>query len=178
VIVTQQAVNQTREIWDSLGLEPTFESRGPFSNKDIFGYSVAIAMISKLQEKGRYKSYQQYETIQKSRMGFSSVYISSPFGVEALHTFGGDAATFHLNHCPTNYLWFECFSQGCQSRMGQIVKQELAISVGPTFMMEDLLERYWSHALSQPRKAMVANVGALYSYCFLWVILRGRGAFS
>jgi hypothetical protein len=166
VLGTRRAVKQTLEIWKRLGLEPTFESRGPFPNRDSFGYSVAIAMITKSREKGRYESYQQFETIRKLRMGFSSTYASSPSGVEALRTFGGDTAKFHLNLCPTNSLWFERFSKGCLSRMGQIVKQDLAISVGVMLMMQELLEGDWSQAQTQSRKALVANVGAYISIAF------------
>jgi hypothetical protein len=45
--------------------------------QDTVGYAVAIAMVAKSCLKGRYEDYQQYETMRKLRMGFSSVYMSS-----------------------------------------------------------------------------------------------------
>ncbi len=85
------------------------------SIEDTLGYSVAIAVILKSREKGRYEEYQQYETIRKLRAGFSNVYMASVGGVSNLRSLGGDVTKFHLNDCPTNSLWFERFAKGCLS---------------------------------------------------------------
>jgi hypothetical protein len=60
--------------------------------QDTFGYAVAIAMVAKSCLKGRYEDYQQYETMRKLRMGFSSEYMSSPLGMQAMQSTGGDVA--------------------------------------------------------------------------------------
>lgn len=115
---------------EGFGSRTNITPLGPFPVEDNFGYAVAIAMIQKLKEKGRYEHYQQFESIWKLRAGFSNVYICSVQGVSALRTSVGDLTKFHLNDCPTNSLWFKCFAKGCLSRMGQVIKQEMAISLG------------------------------------------------
>jgi hypothetical protein len=60
--------------------------------------------------------------------------------MQALRTSGGDVAKFHLNNYPTTSLWFEKFTKGCLRRLGQEVKQDLAISIKVMLAMQSLLE--------------------------------------
>jgi len=72
---------------------------------------MAIAMLLKSRQPGRYASYQQFETLRKLRAGFSNVFMTSVLGQESLRLVGGDRAKQHLCNCPTNTLWFERFSK-------------------------------------------------------------------
>ncbi len=58
-------------------MSPPYPPLGPFSVDDTMGHTVAIGMIVKSREQGRYKEYQQYETIKKLRAGYSNVFICS-----------------------------------------------------------------------------------------------------
>jgi hypothetical protein len=78
---------------------------------------VAIAMVLKSLDPGRYDSHQQFEMIRKLRAGFSNLYMSSLAGSYSLRTVGGDHAKHTLTDSPTQSLWFDRFSQGCLSRM-------------------------------------------------------------
>jgi len=78
-------------------------------------------MILKSRDKGSYAPYQQFETIRKLWSGFTNTYMSSLIGYTNYHTGGGDTAKHYLCQCPTHSLWFECFSRGCLSQMGQEV---------------------------------------------------------
>jgi len=53
--------------------------------EDTFGYSIAIAMILKSRDKGRYAPHQQFETIHKLWSGFSNIYMSFWALTSALH---------------------------------------------------------------------------------------------
>ncbi len=53
------------------------------------GYVIAIAMLIKSREPGRYATYQQFESIRKLRAGFSNVYMSLLVGTTSLRTVGG-----------------------------------------------------------------------------------------
>jgi len=167
VHATRRSVFQTIQMWNQVGLEPTFPSLGPYPVGDPLGYSVAIAMIVKSREKGRYEDYQQFETIRKVRAAYSNVYMCSVNGVSSLRTLGGESAKFHLNDCPTNSLWFERFTRGCLSRMGQIVKQDMAVSLRVMHAMLQLLEESWSQSRGDERRCMLlANVGAYITIAF------------
>jgi hypothetical protein len=132
------------------------------------GYSTAIAMLLKSREPGRYAEHQQFETIRKLRSCFSNVYMASAVGVQSLRTVGGEKAKHYLNDCPTHSLWFERFSRGCLSRMGQIICQDRAISLDLLHAFVDMLEEEWDQAGNDPRRRdAVASLGAyaIIAFC-------------
>jgi hypothetical protein len=71
--------------WRQVGLQPVFPALGAFPVKDLLGMRVAIAMLLKSLEPGRYHNdYQQFETIRKLRAGFSNIFMASYEGVTSL----------------------------------------------------------------------------------------------
>jgi len=69
--------------------------------------------------------------------------MSSLEGAANLHTVGADTAKHYLSQCPTHSLWFEQFSKGCLSRMGQEVRQDMALSVPVIMELLRHLEQDW-----------------------------------
>jgi hypothetical protein len=52
--------------WKKVGLHPQFPPLGPFPVCDLLGLGVAVAMLLKSLEPGRYSpKYQQFETVRK-----------------------------------------------------------------------------------------------------------------
>lgn len=98
-------------------------------------------MLLKSTELGKYANYTQFETIRKFRSAFSNAYLASAAGVVKAATMGRDTAKAFLTQCPTQSLWFEKFCLGCVKRMGQVVKQDLAISVELLLALVSDLER-------------------------------------
>ncbi len=94
------------------------------------------------------------------------MYMSSLKGVSNLRSFGGNIAKVQFSDCPTNSLWFERFSRGCLSRMGQVVKQDMAISLGVMHAMLSLLNEAWKGAQGGREQSHIANVGAYISIAF------------
>jgi hypothetical protein len=68
----------------------------------MLGVGLAIAMVLKSLDKGRYSNHQQFETIQKLHAGYSNLYMSSLSGSDNLRS---------IADCPTQLLWFEHFSR-------------------------------------------------------------------
>jgi hypothetical protein len=163
---TFRAARQTIKILSQVSVPPPFPPLGPFPVDDRFGYAVAIAMVLKSREAGRYADYQQYETIRKLRAGYSNIYQASLLGMSHLKIMGGDKAKQCLSDCPTNSLWFERFSRGCLSRMGQIVKQDRAVSLPLMHALCSGLEEEWERAETLSQRSAVASVGALTVTCF------------
>lgn len=58
-------------------------------------------------------------------------------------TLGRDTAKSFLTTCPTQSMWFERFAKGCLKRMGQEVRQDLAVSIHIMKAYQELLEREW-----------------------------------
>jgi hypothetical protein len=130
--------------WQKVGLTPQFPPLGPFPVCDLLGMGVAVAMLLKSLEPGRYSpQYQQFETVRKLRAGFSNIYMASCKGASCLRTVGGDRAKHQLTYSPTQSLWFKHFSQGCVQRMGQEVRQDWAIPLPAMHGLLDLLGDEW-----------------------------------
>ncbi len=157
---TRRAVTQTVKILKQVRLEPPYPPLGPFPVMDNMGYAIAIAMILKSREPGRYAEYQHFESIRKLRTGFTNVYMTSVTGTESLRTIGGDKAKYSLNNCPTHSSWFEKFSKGCLSRMGQVVKQDRAVSLDLMHAFLQLLDEEWEKAQCLKEQSLVASLGA------------------
>jgi len=141
--------------WAKVGLEPTFPALGPYPVADTFGFSVAIGMVLKSMEPGRYDAYQQYETIRKLRAAYSNLYMASREGSNSLRSFGGDRVKHYLTDSPTQSLFFERFSQGCVRRMGQEVRQDWAITLPAMHALLEILKEDWGQGLNRELTAMV-----------------------
>jgi hypothetical protein len=154
------AKNMIRQ-WEKVGMTPQFPPLGPFPVRDSLGMAVAVAMLLKSLEPGRYNTtYQQFETVRKLRAGFSNIYIASHEGVTSLRTVGGDKVKHHLTHSPTQSKWFEMFSLGCVRRMGQDVRQDWAIPLPAMHGLLNILEREWLQAEGAATRERVASLGA------------------
>jgi hypothetical protein len=142
-------------------------SRGPFPVGDSLGLRVAIGMLIKSLEPGRYSSsYQQFETIQKLRATFSNMHMSSLEGVNNLRTVGGETAKMSLSLLPTNSLWFERFADGCLKRMGQDIRQEWAITLLAIHNLLDILEDEWDRAAGWHDRHRIACAGSFVVVAF------------
>jgi len=147
--------------WSKVGLAPQFPPLGPFPVCDSLGMAVAIAMLMKSLEPGRYNtSYQQFETIRKLRAGFLNIYMASQDGVSSLRTVGGDKVKHHLTYSPTQSKWFEMFSQGYVRRMGQDVRQDWAIPLPAVHALLNILENEWRTTDSEASREKIASLGA------------------
>ena len=79
-----------------------------------------------------------------------------------MSTLGRDTAKSSHTNCPTQSLWFERFSKDCLYRMGEVVKQDLAISIEIMSCMMKLFNEEWLRTPPRWDRLEVASV-ALYS---------------
>jgi hypothetical protein len=86
---TLQAVQHTIQLLGPVGLQPPFPPLGPFPVADTFGYSMAIAMLLKSRQPGRYAAHQQFKTVHKLRAGYSNVFMALVLGQDSLRLMGG-----------------------------------------------------------------------------------------
>lgn len=163
---TKRSTNQLLQLWKQLNVPPTLPHIGPHPVEDTFGYAVAIAMVWKSRDKGRYAAHQQYETIRKLRAGYTNTYMSSVAGTQDSHTVGGNTPKYFLSKCPTHSLWFERFTHGCLSRMGQEIRQDMAISIPVMHALLQDLERDWQNSSSLVERRPLASIGAFICIAF------------
>ncbi len=85
-----------------------------------------------------------------------------------MRTMGGERAKHYLNDCPTHSLWFEHFARGCLSRMGQIIRQDMAVSLELMHAFLAILEQEWIAAeATLAQQSLIASIGAyaLIAFC-------------
>lgn len=142
-------------------MDPVLPRLGPFPVTDVFGVSVAVGMLLKSLEPGRYQAYSQFETMRKLRSAYSNLFHASAEGSVIMTSIGKDVAKTHLSTCPTNSQWFEKFTKGCLRRMGQEVRQDLALSGKVMLALLSILEEQWRKETGFQREA-ITLIGA---YC-------------
>lgn len=73
---------------------------GPFPKLDVFGVTVAIGMLLKSLQPGRYQSCSQFETMRKLHSAYSNFCLASAQGAMAMMTLGRDTLKTFLSTCP------------------------------------------------------------------------------
>lgn len=129
VYQNSRLIIQSLRLYELVRLKPNYPHLGPFPLEDVQAFGTAVIMLLKSIEPGKYAGYTQFETIRKFCSAYSNAYLASALGVIEAATMGKATAKAFLTKCPTQSLWFEKFCLGCVKRMGQIVRQDLAISV-------------------------------------------------
>lgn len=146
-------------------MDPVFKPLGPFPNDDVQGIFVAVMMLQRSLEPGRHATYSQFQTIKKLRSAHSNQYMASVRGALAPATLGRTMDRTFLIQCSTNSLWFERFSMSCLKRMGQIVKQDLGISIEVELALLDIIKKEIVDSQGKDRY-MLVMAGAFASICF------------
>ena len=163
---TTRAVRQTVQLLEHLGIQPQYPALGPFPVEDNLGYGVAVAMLLKSLEPGRYDVYQQFATIRKLQAGYHNVYMSSVEGATSLRSVGGDKAKHFLNTCPTHSGWFEMFALGCLCRMGQEIRQDRAVSLLVMHALLQQFSREWDSSNDPHQRLWIASLASYCVICF------------
>ena len=172
-------VRRSIEELAAVGLQGPYFDPGPTPSVDHAGYEAAIAMLMDTRKAGKYsESHKQWQSSRKVRSAvsnFEKTHLYHPLsGLALVDEEKGRTTRFHFGG--NSSLWFDRFMQGSKARMGQDVRQNLALST-----------ELWKEVLNQcERKARTSNslaegskyvvVGA-YS-CFALVLsLRGPEGF-
>ena len=144
VLANRRNLDQLIHLWDNLlDTTPVLPSLGPYPAYDCFGVTVAVGLLVKSLNPGKYADHTQFETMRKLRSAYSNLYHASAGGSTAMMTLGRDTAKTFLSSCPSNSLWFERFCRGCFKRMGQETHQDLALSIDVLMALLRLLEDQW-----------------------------------
>ena len=70
-----------------------------------------------------------------------------------------DKLKTYLTHCSMYSLWFERFMFGCHKRMGDIVLQDMALSIDVVVALDSMFDREYCSADDPERKHYVAVMG-------------------
>jgi len=160
ILANKRNLDQLIRTWDELvGIVPRLPLLGPFPLTDTCGIAVAVAMLVKFLQPGKYQDYTQFETLRKLQSAYSNFHHASAQGMASMILLGRDTSKAFLSSCPTNSLWFERFAQGCFRRMGQETHPDLALSIGVMLALLEILEKQWND--SPPLRETLAFLGAV-----------------
>ena len=126
------------KLLDSRGLTNLFPVTGEFLVEDTLGMGIAVYMLQRSLDKGRYRENLQFETVRKLTSAYSNIWHSSRQTL-TISVMAKDIKKQYVTSCPTYGLWFEGFILGVHKRMGDEVHQDQAITLAVVYkLVEDL----------------------------------------
>ena len=134
-------VNRSIKDAKPLGLEGPYFDPGPTPETDHAGYETALSLLSDTRKSGKYSdSHKQWQSSRKVRSAvsnFEKTHSHHPLSYLTLvDEERGRSTRFHFGG--NSSLWFDRFAQGCKARMGEDVRQNLALD---TELWKKLLAR-------------------------------------
>lgn len=163
IVANRRNLDQLMKMWNEVGLAPDLllPALGPYPDEDVQGIGVAVAMLVKSTKPGRHNpEYTQFETMRKLRAAYSNMFHASARSNKETLTMGRDTAKSFLTTCPTQSSWFERFCNGCLQRMGQEVRQDLAVSVRVMLAFQEEMELEWREPQTTKRRIQLAMIGS------------------
>ena len=156
---------------NKLGFEPPYYDPGPLPGYDHCGYRVAILMVAKSLQAGKYSStHNQWDTIRKFRSTFSNQIRASRVSNESTLTLADNKGSGYqrITVDPCGSLWFHRFMAGCQKRMGQDWRPNRAISSQLMLALLDATESKIINAgnMSVDRDKWIM-AGSYFCFCYV-----------
>ena len=123
-------VRRVLELSAKHGMPPPFPPLGPFPAEDVLGYGAALVMLWDSLDEGQYADYKQFNTVRKLKSAVSNLWEASAIGGARTFCLSSEdkKKVTEFSTGPTQSRWFKRFKQGTKVRMGEIVKQNKALS--------------------------------------------------
>jgi hypothetical protein len=116
--------------------------RGPMPLTDNSGMAIAVDMLyNSLLAKPRItgERFIKFDSMRRARATFTSVWESSPAGIEEGSTFTSGGMRITVTTCPTQQRWFGLFLRGLESRMGYSSQRNQPLGIGVVAKMLELV---------------------------------------
>ena len=70
---TRKEGDKIGKLGDSMGLANLLPATGPFPLEDMMGMGIAVCMLQRSLDKGRYREILQFKTVRKLRSTYSNI---------------------------------------------------------------------------------------------------------
>jgi hypothetical protein len=112
---------------------------GPFPLSDDAEMKAAMVVLDWLLDPGKYSDYVQWETFRKARSAITNV---SQAGATGLSDVIGayERNRSWISKVPTHTFWFHRFMVGIHKRVGEIRRQDEALSIDVLHAVDRILE--------------------------------------
>ena len=172
-----RSLEKGKKISRDLGLPPVKLSMGPWPVADTCGFQIAIEILRSSQLPGRNaSSYTQFDSIRKIRSAYLTANEASPNRCLDNGGFKTDRGQiFSLLDSPTQSRLFVMFMQGCEKRMGRLVKQDMGISIEMVIEVLNLYEEELKDMnTTQERKRMIIVCAGAFVTLFAGALRGGE----
>ena len=147
--------------YDDYGMNKPLPEMGPHELNDSWGMGLAIILLRKSLDKGIHGPTVQFETARRLRSSYSNLWGASRHAL-TLGVMAKDTRKTFVTKCPGYCLWFECFIRGMHSRMGDIKKQDAAISSLVMHAVMDRVEVDFVDADSEIERRYIVRCGLYF----------------
>jgi hypothetical protein len=148
------------------GLPDLLPKMGPHPLKDNWGIGLAIIMLHKSLDKGKYRDTVQFETVRKLRAAYSNVWGASEHTMTQ-GVMARDVMKIFVTNCPSHCLWFERFIKGMHCRMGDERRPDVALSRAVMLLLMEYANMDYDTSVTAERKRFIARAGLFYLSTFL-----------
>lgn len=154
------------DIVSQLGLSPVVGPMGPFPIEDVVGMKLAIALLVRSLDPGKTERYVQFGTVRTLRSAYSNMYHASREHLGGVSVLTGGSRKLVTTNCPSNGFWFDRFMVGYYKRVGQMLVQDLAVSIEVMLAVQEYLEGQWNLSRTENEKRLVSEIGVIFMICF------------
>jgi hypothetical protein len=154
------------DIAAQLGLSPVMGAMGPFPLSDTTGMKLAVVMLERSLDPGKNEKLVQYSTVRTLRSAYSNIFHASIAHASGVSVFTGASKKMITTTCPSNGFWFDRFMVGYYKRVGQLLVQDLALSIEVVLAVQNYLEGQWGLARTDRERRSVSEMGVLFVICF------------
>jgi hypothetical protein len=132
---------------------------GPYPLTDTFGMRAAMVVLERSLDPGKYATHVQWDTFRKSRSAITNGAQAGMLGLEdTIRAY--EKKRVWISKVPTHTFWFCRFAAGIHRRVGDVKKQDEAVTIDQMHVMEKLLEKRWRGAKTEVEKRDTARLRA------------------
>ena len=132
---------------------------------------LAVCILIRSFDKGRYQSTLQYESVRKLYSAYSNVWHASKH-MFTTSVMAQDVRKIYVTCCPSYSLWVARFMTGIHKRMGDIVKQDKVVTLN---VIHKLIEGLEEDFLTEPEQAAKENISDAALFILTSFLERLRG---
>lgn len=152
-----------------------FPPMGPFRADFDTGMRAALGFLRRSQKPGKHEQLLKYSSARKAQAVHTNVYAASARGVQGAMVFRSEKTRITATEAATDGLWYNNFRAGLRNRVGQRLKQDVAISIGIMVAKQSILETEWQAALAATEAAEALDIAehAVFFLLLYCASLRG-----
>ena len=148
---------------DRFGFGSVTAPMGPFPLEDTLGIKAALSILDRSLDPGSYSTHVQWETFRKSMSALTNV---SQAGVSGLSDSVGayQRNKMWITKSITHQFWFNRFMEGVHKRVGEIKRQDAAVTIDVMKDIQIKLELEWHSRENRSfeRRKRLAELGVWF----------------